>query len=450
MRSEDEACTPMWSRAMRENDKNRRDRASDYPRFGAIEMRVPLRIGFIPLVDAAALFVAADKGFFRDEGLEVELVREASWSNIRDRLALGHYDAAHFLAPMAVASTLGLGHLKTPIVAPLNLAMNGNAITVSHALFAQLADVADGDIADPAVSARALGIIVEQRAERGIEPLAFGMTFPFSTHNYQLRYWLAEGGVDPDEDVRLIVLPPQYMAQSLSRGQVDGFCVGAPWNSVAVDAGVGAILHFGCEIFSPAPEKVLALRAEDVAHAPARAMALVRACARASAFVADRANHDEASVSLARPDRVGASREAIKRTLDGVLRIDAAQHDRANSEYLLFGVGASARPDPEQAAWIYAQMLRWRQLRHTAESLEAAKQVFRPDRSKYGASVADPKPPRAFSGPIFSSQVMEAYLDSFSIGARLGAAAASPSAWNFGKAPPNSSAPTGGAGTQKT
>jgi ABC-type nitrate/sulfonate/bicarbonate transport system substrate-binding protein len=412
-------------------------------------MSAPLRIGVIPLVDAAALFVAADRGFFRDEGLEVELVREASWSNIRDRLAIGHYDAAHFLAPMAVASTLGLGHLKTPIVASLNLALNGNAITVSHLLRRQLADVADGDIADPAVSARALRVIVEQRAERGREPLAFGMTFPFSTHNYQLRYWLAEGGVDPDEDVRLIVLPPQYMVESLSCGQVDGFCVGAPWNSVAVEAGVGAILHFGCEIFSPTPEKVLALRAEDVARAPARARALIRACARALAFVADTANHDETATLLARPDRVGASCEAIKRALDGALRIDAAQRDRANSEYLLFGVGATARPHPEQAAWIYAQMLRWRQLRHAAESLDSAKKVFSPDLSKDDASVADRTTPRAFSGRTFSSQDMETYLASFSIGARLESTAMSSRAWNFGKAPPNTSAPTGVAGTQK-
>lgn len=209
-----------------------------------------VKIGFIPLVDAAALLIAAHKGFAKAEGLDVELIREVSWANVRDKLAIGRFDAAHLLAPMAVASTLGLGHVRVPLIAPINLAMNGNAIAVSSSLHAELA--AAGEIAHPAQTARALAKLVAQRKAQGREPLTFGMTFPFSTHNYQLRYWMAEGGIDPDEDLRLIVLPPPYMVENLARGQLDGFCVGAPWSSVAVDAGIGVILHFGCEIFARA------------------------------------------------------------------------------------------------------------------------------------------------------------------------------------------------------
>ena len=205
-------------------------------------MSTPLQVGFIPLVDAAALIVAVDRGFAAAEGLDITLVREVSWSNVRDKLNIGLFDAAHLLAPVAIASSLGLGHVRLPIVAPFNLGLNGNAVTVTHALYGELADAADGDLADPMVSARALARVIAQRVRRGTEPPTFGMTFPFSNHNYQLRFWMAAAGIDPDEDVRLVVLPPPYMVESLASGLVDGFCVGAPWNSMAVEHGVGRMM----------------------------------------------------------------------------------------------------------------------------------------------------------------------------------------------------------------
>src|SRR5450759_2964813 len=152
-------------------------------------MTKPLCKGFNPLVDAAALIVAVDKGFAAAQGLDIVLVREVSWSNVRDKLNIGLFDAAHLLSPVAIASSLGIGHVRVPIVAPFNLGLNGNAITLSPRLFAALAGVADGDIADPMVSARALATVVAERKERGAEVLTFGMTFPFSNHNYQLRFW---------------------------------------------------------------------------------------------------------------------------------------------------------------------------------------------------------------------------------------------------------------------
>ena len=241
-----------------------------------------LRIGFIPLVDAAALLVAVDGGFTKAQGLDVELVREVSWSNVRDKLNLGLFDAAHLLAPVAVASSLGIGHVRVPIITPFNLGINGNSITVSPRLYADLSAAADGDIADPLVSARALARLISERKNRNAEPLTFGMTFPFSHHNYQLRYWMAAAGIDPDEDIRLVVLPPPYMVDSLASGHVDGFCVGAPWNSVAVDLGVGRILHFGCEIQSRVTEKVFAVRERWATEHPDTLNALIRALAAAA------------------------------------------------------------------------------------------------------------------------------------------------------------------------
>ncbi|HTV27817.1 MAG TPA: CmpA/NrtA family ABC transporter substrate-binding protein, partial [Xanthobacteraceae bacterium] len=187
-----------------------------------------LRIGYIPLTDAAALIIAVDKGFAAREDLNVELVREVSWSNVRDKLNIGLFDAAHLLAPLAIASSLGIGHVKVSLRAPFMLGLNGNAITVSRSLYDVLTLAAEGDLGDPTVSAKALARVVAERRRRGAEPLAFGMTFPFSTHNYQLRFWMAAGGIHPDEDVRLVVLPPPYMVESLGNRQVDGFCVGAP------------------------------------------------------------------------------------------------------------------------------------------------------------------------------------------------------------------------------
>jgi len=266
-------------------------------------MSPPLHIGFIPLVDAAALIVAVDKGFAAEEGLDVTLVREVSWSNVRDKLNIGLFDAAHLLAPVAIASSLGIGHLKVPIAVPFNLAINGNAITVSPALHAAIMAELDGDRFDPMATARALGRVVAARRKRGAEPITFAITFPFSTHNYQLRFWMGAGGVDPDEDVRLVVLPPPFMAQALEGAQIDGFCVAGPWSCIPVDRGVGRILHFVSDILVRAAEKVLAMRQSWVDRNPQAVAALIRAVSRGAGFVEQ--DRTETARILAHPERVG-------------------------------------------------------------------------------------------------------------------------------------------------
>jgi NitT/TauT family transport system ATP-binding protein len=376
-----------------------------------------LRIGFIPLCDAAALLVAVDRGFTAAEGLDVELVREVSWSNVRDKLNIGIFDAAHLLAPVAIGSSLGLGHIKVPIVAPFGLGVNGNAITVSPGLHAALAAAADGDLTDPLVSARALARVVAERKAKGEEPLTFGMTFPFSSHNYGLRFWMAASGVDPDEDVRLVVLPPPYMVESLVSRQVDAFCVGAPWNSVAVDLGVGFILHFVSDILGRATEKVLAVRALWAQENADALSGLVRAHRRAAAFIEDTANRDEVAALLAAPNCIGVTPEVIRRTLDGKLKVAPDGTVRASDRYLLVGRKGAARPDTVQAAWLYAQMVRWGQAPLTAEMLAAAKAVFRPD--LFDAASADATPDLlgepadgigAFAGPRFDADDVAGYL----------------------------------------
>jgi len=368
-----------------------------------------LRIGFIPLVDAAALIIAVDKGFAADEGLTIDLIREVSWSNVRDKLNIGLFDAAHLLAPVVIASSLGIGHVKVPLVAPIMLGLNGNAITVSPRLYDALSSAAEGDLSDPNISAKALARVVNERRRNRAEPIIFGMTFPFSTHNYQLRLWMAAAGVQPDEDVRLVVLPPPYMVDSLASRQVDGFCVGAPWNSLAVELGVGHILHFGCDIVARAPEKALAVRAAWAANRAELMPPLLRAIDRAAAFVNDAANRDEVVALLAAPHRLGVAPELVRATIAGELRTSLGGPVRSAPHYMVTGRDGAARPDPAHAAWLYAQMVRWKQTPPATKSFDAAIACFRPDSydAVFGETAAPPDLPAdrigVFTGPPFDT-----------------------------------------------
>src|SRR6201999_2895858 len=303
-----------------------------------------------------------------------------------------------------------------------NLGMNGNAITVSPALHAAIMAELDGDRFDPMATARALARVVAARRKRGAEPLTFAMTFPFSTHNSQLRFWMAAGGVDPDEDVRLVVLPPPFMADSLAGGQVDAFCVGAPWNSIAVDRGVGHILHFVSDILVRAAEKVLAIRQSWAEKHPETVAGLIRAASRAAVFVGRPENRAEVARILEQPQHLGIDAEVILRTLNGRLRISPDGTMRESSRYWLVGVEGTTRPDPAQAAWLYAQMVRWGQATLGAAAQDAAMAVFRPD--LYDAALGRPPaaagseglgPVETFTGPRFDPRDVAGYPASLGV-----------------------------------
>ena len=340
---------------------------------------------------------------------------------MRDKLNLGLFDAAHLLAPVAIASSLGIGHVKVPIVAPFNLGLNGNAITVSPALYAQMASAAEGSLENPLVSAQALERVVAARRKAGQEPLTLGMTFPFSTHNYQLRFWMAAGGVDPDEDVHLVVLPPPFMVESLANGHVDGFCVGAPWNSVAVDLGVGRILHFSVDILARGAEKVLAVREAWAARNADALIDLIRALQKAADFIDVPGNHAEVANLLARPDRIGVEAEVILRTLQGRLKVARDGAVRAHEDYMLVSRNGATRPDPVQAAWLYGQMVRWGQTALSKDKAVLAMSVYRPDlfdqavKSSAAASSVPTDHIGAFDGPAFDPTEIEAYVNAFPI-----------------------------------
>ncbi len=342
-----------------------------------------LRVGFIPLVDCAPLVVARDKGFARDEGLELDLVREASWANIRDRVVLGHFDAAHMLAPMAIAARLGLGHLVSPVVAPFVMNHGGNSIALTLALHREAGEGAWGRFDDPAASGRALAGVVAARAAAGREPLTLAIVHPFSCHNYQIRYWLAAAGVDPDRDVRLVVVPPPYMVDAMAAGVVDGACVGAPWPGLAVDAGVGRIAVTTHAIWPMAPEKVLGLRETLIERRPETVHGLIRALERACAWCETPENHEELARLLARPEIVGVEASVVLRTLTGRLLPERDAAPTLVPGFIGFHgatpSGSINRPRVADGLWLAAQMVWWGQTRDTEAALTAARRAFAPE-----------------------------------------------------------------------
>jgi len=371
-----------------------------------------LRLGFIPLTDCAPLAVAQALGFFEEEGLNVTLEREASWATIRDKVAVGALDGAHMLAPMALAATAaGEGE----ILAPLALNQNGSAVTVSMAL-AQAIRAADLQApSQSSVTAAALAKVVAARRENGQGALTFAVVFPYSMHNYMLRYWLAQAGIDPDRDVRLVVIPPPRMVERMRAGEVDGFCVGAPWNAVAEAEGVGHILVAASQFWPGGPDKVLGVTAGLATHRPDELRACLRAVMRGAAWADEPENRETLIELLARPDRVGAPAAAIARALDGEI---------------VFHRDAAGLPRREHGLWFLSQMTRWGQLGAEHDLQALVDRVYRPDLYREAAlslgpilepalafaDAAGPAQARLFDGLTFDPQAARAYAASFAIG----------------------------------
>lgn len=354
-----------------------------------------VRAGFIPLLDAAPLIVARDKGFDAVEGFKLSLSREASWANIRDKVAFGAFDCAHMLAPMPIASVLGLTPTEEPVITPMSLNRGGSSITLSVELFDEMMEVGPADAAAGGLRcARAFAGVVRRRRELGAQPLTLGMVFPYSSHNFDLRYWLADAGLDPDDDVNLVVIPPPLLAESLARNRVDGFCVGAPWGSVAVEASGATIAATKSEIWPAGPEKVLGVR-EDWANANSDLLsALIRALTRAALWLDDPANHEEAARILERPVAIGVPAALLLRALRGRLVRRPGTEPDDDAAFLTFFRDGAGVPWRNHALWIMSQMIRWGLVR-TPFSLQAkADRVYRPDLYRaalapLGVAVAD-------------------------------------------------------------
>ncbi|BDA84584.1 ABC transporter substrate-binding protein [Aureimonas sp. SA4125] len=337
-----------------------------------------VRAGFIPLLDAAVLVAASALGLDREHGVRLELVRDVSWSNIRDRLAFRQFDVAHMLGPMAVASQLGLGSNPHPVIAPFALGMGGNAITLSTSLFAAMQEIGEG--ADTASGyGRALKRVIDARQAAGKPPLVLGCTYPFSSHNYEFRFWMAEAGIDPDRDVTMTVVPPPMTADALKAGVIDGFCVNAPWNVLAVEAGIGQVVAVKADIWPSSPEKVLGMRPDWWETNRDTAERLLFALDAAAQWCDVPSNRAELAGILARPEHVGGSATMIAEILAGDLPVGPDGSHRRIPAYLTFHAGAANFPWQSQALWTYSQMARWGQVGLGKREAERAASAFRPD-----------------------------------------------------------------------
>ncbi|MFN3514493.1 MAG: CmpA/NrtA family ABC transporter substrate-binding protein [Phenylobacterium sp.] len=349
--------------------------------------RTNLRLGFIALNDCAPLAVAKEKGIFEAEGLSVELSREASWANIRDKVAMGALDGAHMLGPMPLAVGLGVCGEPTRMIAPLSLNLNGSAITVSRRLADAMRAIDPGGMAQRPRSARALAQVIAERKAAGEAPLIFAVVFPFSVHNYELRYWLAEAGIDPDADLRIVVTPPARMAARLAAGDIDGFCVGAPWNALAVAEGQGEILAYAAELWRVGPDKVFGMTEAFADRNPATLRATLRALIRAAVWADEPGNRAELAAILAHGRYVDAPEEVVARSLTGAPPYAPGEAGPEDQDYIIYHRYAASFPWRSHAVWFLTQMLRWGQIGPGADIGAVAEAVYRPD--LYRAAAAE-------------------------------------------------------------
>ncbi|GIT90099.1 nitrate ABC transporter substrate-binding protein [Jannaschia pagri] len=355
-----------------------------------------LTFGFIKLTDMAPLAVAYENGYFEDEGLFVTLEAQANWKVLLDGVIGGQLDGAHMLAGQPLAATIGYG-TEAHIITPFSMDLNGNGITVSNEIWEQMKPnipkMDDGRPQHP-ISASALAPVVEDYKDQGI-PFNMGMVFPVSTHNYELRYWLAAGGLEPGyyspedisgqigADVLLSVTPPPQMPATMEAGTIFGYCVGEPWNQQAVFKGIGVPVITDYQLWKNNPEKVFGLSAEFAAENPNTTLAVTKALIRAAIWLDenDNANRPEAVEILSRSEYVGADYDVIANSMTGFFEFEKGDK-RDIPDFNVFFRYNATYPFYSDAIWYLTQMRRWGQIAEPKSDewfIETAKEVYKPE-----------------------------------------------------------------------
>ncbi len=355
-----------------------------------------LKFGFIKLTDMAPLAVAKELGYFEDEGLFVTLEAQANWKVLLDRVITGELDGAHMLAGQPLAATIGFG-TKAHIITPFSMDLNGNGITVSNEVWElmkpHIPKRDDGKPVHP-IKAEALLPVIEKFADDG-KAFKMGMVFPVSTHNYELRYWLASGGIHPGyysptdtsgtikAKALLSVTPPPQMPATLEAGTIYGYCVGEPWNQAAVFKGIGVPVITDYEIWKNNPEKVFGITKEFAEKYPNTTLALTKALIRAAKWLDENnnANRMEAVKILARSEYVGADAEVIANSMTGTFEYEKGDK-REVPDFNVFYRYFATYPYYSDAIWYLTQMRRWGQISEGKKDewyLDVAKKVYRPD-----------------------------------------------------------------------
>jgi len=357
-----------------------------------------LKFGFIKLTDMAPLSIAYEKGYFEDEGLFVTLEAQANWKVLLDRVIDGELDGAHMLAGQPLGATIGYG-TKAPIITAFSMDLNGNAITVSNKIWAEMKKHVpmqpDGKPVHP-IKADYLKPVVDGYRKQG-KPFKMGMVFPVSTHNYELRYWLAAGGIHPGfyaphkgdssgtlkAEALLSVTPPPQMPSTMEAGTIDGYCVGEPWNQQAVFKKIGVPVITDYEIWKNNPEKVFGVSQAWADKYPNTHIRVVKAMIRAAKWLDEKnnANRPEAVKILAKSQYVGADYEVIANSMTGTFEYERGDK-RAIPDFNVFFRYFATYPYYSDAIWYLTQMRRWGQIsEYKSDSwyMEIAKQVYRPD-----------------------------------------------------------------------
>ncbi|ELO1773579.1 ABC transporter substrate-binding protein [Vibrio fluvialis] len=371
--------------------------AGAYAQVGEPELE-DLKFGFIKLTDMAPLAVAYEKGFFEDEGLYVTLEAQANWKVLLDRVIDGELDGAHMLAGQPLGATIGIG-TKAEVITAFSMDLNGNAITVSNDTWEQmkpfLSKESDGKIVHP-IKADALKPVVQQYRDQG-KPFNMGMVFPVSTHNYELRYWLAAGGINPGyyapqsgdnsgqlkADVLLSVTPPPQMPATMEAGTIKGYCVGEPWNQQAVFKGIGIPVVTDYEIWKNNPEKVFGVSKVWAEKYPNTHIRVVKALIRAAHWLDENnnANRSEAVAMLSKSQYVGADKEVIANSMTGTFEYEKGDK-REVPDFNVFFRHNATYPYYSDAIWYLTQMRRWGQIADAKSDdwyMDIAKEVYRPD-----------------------------------------------------------------------
>lgn len=363
-----------------------------------------LTFGFIKLTDMAPLAVAYEKHYFEDEGLYVSLQSQANWKVLLDRVIDGELDGAHMLAGQPIGATIGIG-TKADIITAFSMDLNGNAITVSNDVWQKmkpsLAKDADGKIVHP-IKADSLKPVIQQYNSEG-KPFKMGMVFPVSTHNYELRYWLAAGGINPgfyapdkgdnsgtlQADALLSVTPPPQMPATMEAGTIHGYSVGEPWNQQAVFKGIGVPVVTDYEIWQNNPEKVFGVSKQWAEQYPNTHLRVVRAMIRAAYWLDEEnnKNRQEAVGILARSEYVGADKAVIANSMTGTFEYEKGDK-RDIPDFNVFFRHNATYPYYSDAVWTLTQMRRWGQIsEYKPDSwyMDIAKKVYRPDIYKQAA-----------------------------------------------------------------
>ncbi|TWA58761.1 nitrate/nitrite transport system substrate-binding protein [Azospirillum baldaniorum] len=355
-----------------------------------------LKLGFIKLTDMAPLAIAAEKGFFEDEGLSVTLEPQANWKVLLDRVISGELDGAHMLAGQPLGATIGFG-TQANVVTAFSMDLNGNGITLSNEVWERmkpnLPKGPDGKPLHP-IKADALKPVIAQYRAEG-KPFTMGMVFPVSTHNYELRYWLAAGGINPgyyapndvsgqiQADALLSVTPPPQMPATLEAGTIFGYSVGEPWNQQAVMKGIGVPVITDTEIWKNNPEKVFGVTEGWAAKNPKTHLALVKALIRAAMWLDENgnANRAEAVKILAKSEYVGADAKIIANSMTGTFEYEKGDK-RAVPDFNVFFRYNATYPFYSDAVWYLTQMRRWGQIAEAKPDAwydETARKVYKPE-----------------------------------------------------------------------